>query len=363
MSVYKDKNGSYYIKHDRTTKRGFKTKKEALLYEARMMTDKIDDSNCFSISMYELIDDFIIFNQKHLAFTSYDKLSRTLNKYIKPNVSNSKINKIKEVSCRRFYEYIDTLNFSSNHKNYIFNTYKRLFEHAIKFYGLKSNPAKLFSPFTCTREEKIKKKNKDFNVWSDDEFSLFIAKVDDLTYKALFFTLYYTGLRIGEALALKWTDFEGNYLDINKTIPKLKKDNSFIIKEPKNISSIRKISLTSSLISCLNYLKLSEKKKKNFKDDWFIFGGIVPLSRSTITRVKDKAIRDSGVKRITIHEFRHSHASNLIADGVNIVSVSRRLGHSSVEMTLDVYTHLMSKTDDDMIQKIEKSSQNVLTKF
>ena len=92
-----------------------------------------------------------------------------------------------------------------------------------------------------------------------------------------------------------------------------------------------------------------------------MFGGEKPLSRTNITRRKDNAVKESGVKRITIHQFRHSHATNLINDGVNVVAVSRRLGHSDVSMTLKVYTHLFQKVDVELVENLEKSSHDLLT--
>ena len=91
-----------------------------------------------------------------------------------------------------------------------------------------------------------------------------------------------------------------------------------------------------------------------------MFGRDKPVSRTQITRVKDKAVDLSCVKPITIHQFRHSHASILINGGMNIVAVSRRLGHSDVEMTLKVYTHLFKNKDTEIIDFLEKSSPNLL---
>ena len=91
-----------------------------------------------------------------------------------------------------------------------------------------------------------------------------------------------------------------------------------------------------------------------------MFGRDKPVSRTQITRVKDKAVDLSGVKPITIHQFRHSHASILINGGMNIVAVSRRLGHSDVEMTLKVYTHLFKNKDTEITDFLEKSSPNLL---
>ena len=94
--------------------------------------------------------------------------------------------------------------------------------------------------------------------------------------------------------------------------------------------------------------------KPDFSDSWFIFGGDSPLAENSITRHKDKAVKLSGVRRIRLHDFRHSHASNLIADGVNIVAVSKRLGHKDISITLNTYNHLFEKNNEELIKKTGK---------
>ena len=91
-----------------------------------------------------------------------------------------------------------------------------------------------------------------------------------------------------------------------------------------------------------------------------MFGGIRPLAETTVQKRKKTAIQKSGVKEIRIHDFRHSHASLLLNNGVNVLAVSKRLGHSNVNMTMRVYAHLMEKTDESMMEFLNKSSQNLL---
>lgn len=107
---------------------------------------------------------------------------------------------------------------------------------------------------------------------------------------------------------------------------------------------------------------MEEMKSPDFKSDWFIFNREKPLSQSHIDRVKDRAIAEANIKRIRIHDFRHSHASHLISEGISIVAVSRRLGHSNIDMTLRVYTHLLEKNDEQLINFIEESSHAYLKK-
>lgn len=167
-------------------------------------------------------------------------------------------------------------------------------------------------------------------------------------------------MRLGEIQALQWKDFKNGKLSITKSLTPKTNKGAYEIKEPKTISSIRTISLGNNLTSYLEKCKDSVKKTPGFNDDWFIYGNINPLPSTTITRNKDKAIQKAGVKRITIHGFRHSHASNLIASGMNIVAVSKRLGHENVEITLKVYTHLLKENEDEIINYINNSSHCIL---
>lgn len=125
----------------------------------------------------------------------------------------------------------------------------------------------------------------------------------------------------------------------------------------KNVqfASIRDISLGNELSIYLLNFKRQESLVSGFNDNWFILGRNKPLPQTSIDRIKNQAIKISGVKKIKIHDFRHSHASYLIANGMNIVAVSKRLGHSDVNMTLKVYTHLFKKNDDEITEFLDKS--------
>ena len=118
------------------------------------------------------------------------------------------------------------------------------------------------------------------------------------------------------------------------------------IKPPKNSSSIRTITLDSRLVEDLQPLLDIEGP--------FLFGGETSLSISEIQRQFTKAVKKSGIPHIRIHDLRHSHATLLINNGVNIVAVSKRLGHASIEQTLKTYTHLLQSTDAQMMGEIEQ---------
>ncbi|MCR0613027.1 site-specific integrase [[Clostridium] innocuum] len=366
MSIHKAKNGTWYVKYHNKTKRGFTTKKDAQQYEAKMKLSIINTSDCNNVFFSDVANDYLDnllqrYHSKSISYGTYAKGRHAVQEMIIPNIANKKIASISELDCRKFYEIIGSTNYSTIYKNHILNVYKAIFKHAVTYFGLNHNPSHVIVPLKKTFDEKIKHKAKESNIWTPEEFEKFIACVHENIYKQLFTTLYFTGLRIGEALALKWSDYDGKFLHITKSYTRKTDKGKFEIKDTKNISSVRNIDLGINMSEYLNGFMVSEMSIPGFSRDWYIFGRTEPLAQTSIDRIKDKAIKQAQVKRIRIHDFRHSHASNLIANDINIVAVSKRLGHSNIDMTLNVYTHLLDKNEIELTEFVDKSSQNLLT--
>lgn len=362
MPIYRDKKTStYYVKYriggKSTTKRGFKLKSDAQKYEIKV---KLDQEKTADIYFHDVAYEYLEYVKNNSAYGTYTKTKRFIDVFILPNIENKKIEKIKDIDCLKFRETVNKLDYSSEYKNAMLGIFKRIFKFASQYYELKYNPASKISRIKQSTKEKLEKRNKQMNIWTNEEFEQFINCVDSKVYKCLFITLYYTGMRRGECLALTWNDFYDSKINVSKSMTRKTDHTNYEIKEPKSISSIREINLNKSLNEYLLQFKEEEMKIKGFNNDWFIFGRKIPLAENTITRVKDRAIKKAGVKRIRLHDFRHSHASNLIANGVSIVAVSKRLGHSDINMTLSIYTHLLQKSDDELTENIERCSQNVL---
>ena len=362
MSVLKDKNnGTYYVKYWKNgksaTKRGFRTKAEADYYESKIKNAEID--TCF-IRFDDLVREYREYYKSKVAYATYKRTGIFWDTYILPHIPNKSINQITSLDCLRFWQYVDSLDKTSMYKNDIIGTLKGAFKYAMKFYQLQSDPTSALDRYKKTREEKLQRQRKDMNVWTVDEFKQFIKCVHDEKYKLLFKTLYLTGMRKGECLSLYWEDLKNHKISVNKSLSRKAEDGSYEVKEPKTVSSIRDITINDTLYKELLAYKEKRKKIPGFNEKWFIFGDINPLAENTVTRYKDRACAESGVKNIGIHALRHSHASNLIMDGVNIVAVSKRLGHTDVSMTLENYTHLINKEDDKLMSDIERMNKDIL---
>lgn len=172
-----------------------------------------------------------------------------------------------------------------------------------------------------------------------------------------FMTLYYSGARVGEVLALKEDDidFTEGTLSICKSLTRKTLDGTpYKITTPKNKSSLRNISLPKVL---LNQLKqyLAWKRARGVGAE-FLFGGDAPLASFSYSRMLKNYAIVADLPKIRIHDFRHSHASLLINLGANVALVSRRLGHSNTQQTLNTYSHMFPNSDREIIRILDKNA-------
>lgn len=180
--------------------------------------------------------------------------------------------------------------------------------------------------------------------------------MDDEYWRDVFQFLYETGLREGELFALTWENifFQERKIRIRQSIsPKcIEKTIGYRIKAPKNQRSYRELDMQQSLYHILIKRLNHEKNKDGFNKSYFVFGDIKPLAQSTLARNLDYYIKLSGVKRITPHGFRHSHASLLIHNKIDDSLIAERLGHT-VEELRRTYSHIYEKERGDMKTKLD----------
>ena len=285
---------------------------------------------------------------------SYRSVVSRFNNYILPYFKDYRLNKITHSVYIKWQRIIEEKGFKHKYNSSLHSAMVTILNYAMKFYGLKQNIASMTGNF---KRKTDLKKNVDF--WTYEEYQTFISVVDDQVYKTFFETLYYTGLRQGECLALTWDDFINDTLDIHKTISKEKKDGKYIVNTPKTLRSIRKVKIDKDLVLQLQELKKFYQSCVGFEDNWYIFGGIHPLAPTTIGRKKDKYCALANVKKIRIHDFRHSHASLLLSKNVPIIVISERLGHSDINMTLNTYSHMIPNDEDKAINILNQIKQNL----
>ncbi|MFV0556425.1 MAG: site-specific integrase [Lactovum sp.] len=198
--------------------------------------------------------------------------------------------------------------------------------------------------------------NKEMNIWTKDEFSEVIRKIDKENYFehhkfVTLWLLFMTGIRSGEAFALQWSDvdLESYQLTINKTLVyKTKKNYRF--SSPKIKASIRSVILDKKTVEILNeWFEI----QKNYTDTKFVLShNGYPPNREEVRYAISKYAKAGNVHRIRIHDLRHSHASLLISLGENPLIIKERLGHCDVKTTLGTYGHLYPDAHNSVADKL-----------
>ncbi len=264
---------------------------------------------------------------------------------------------IEEITSQNILErenFILEKEFANNQNKNLYYILSGFFEYCKKFYGFEKT---IISNVGCFRKKYEKSK---YDFYTLKEFKTFIKYVDEEIYKQFFNLLFFTGVRSGEALALKFSDLKDNYIIITKT---MESHGKRAITTPKTFSSIRNVVIDKQLKKDLLKLKDLYKEKYSFNDDFYIFGGNKPLSPSTINRRKEQACKKANIRPITLHQFRHSHTTLLQRKGIVINEISRRLGHSKVSTTLDIYSHTDLTQEKRVFNTLNSLRFNFFTLF
>lgn len=303
--------------------------------------------------MNKTINEVYIDYYKYLKLNYKETTTRLIDfkfkNYILPFLGNLNINDISTTNYLDFQLYLKKFNYSNSFYEQIHSMCKKFFEYLSTQFEINNIASKI----------DIKRANNSYNssqtkgTFSIKEYKKFINSVDNKVYHALFNVLFYCGLRKGEALALKITDFKNDCLYINHTITTERFNGERLITTPKTKKSNRIIRLDYFTRRELKRLiKYYSMKYNNFNNNFFLFGGDKPIACTTLERKKNEYCKKAGVKQIRIHDFRHSHATMLYNKRIKIKLIQERLGHSDISTTLNTYVHTNKKQEKRLTNKI-----------
>ena len=285
------------------------------------------------VSFEEAYEEFKIYAKKRHKKQSFECLHYNFNANILSYFKDYDLFKITIDDILKWQDFIYSKKFCNNHNKNLYGMLKSFFRFCHSYYNLNITFLSEILPF----KERIEYKKVDF--YTLDEFRQFIKgfEKDELVYKLFFEFMFFVGTRPGETMALKFSDIKDDIVIINKTIDEHGKRE---IGTPKTLSSNRTVRIDNKLKRHIIELeKYYVLKYGTFTFDYFVFGGSKPLAPTTINRYKKKACSKAKIRPITLHQFRHSHATLLFNNGIVLHEISKRLGHSKTSTTLDIYTH------------------------
>lgn len=352
MPVFKDeKRGTWYVmawyrdwtgERKQKCKRGFPTKREAQDWERSFQMQTAADMDMTFEAFVELYTKDV---KPWLKENTWLTKENIIQKKILPYFGKRKISEIttKDVIAwqNELLAYRDEQRkpYSQTYLKTLHNQLSAIFNHAVRFYELRSNPAaKAGNMGTEERKEML--------FWTKAEYQRFAEAMMDkpLSFYA-FEMLYWCGIREGELLALTPADFdfEKHTVTINKSYQRLNKQD--VITTPKTPKSNRVIQMPQFLCDEIqDYLK----QLYGVEPDSRIF----TVTKSYLHHEMDRGAKEAGVKRIRIHDLRHSHISLLIDMGFSAVAIADRVGHESIEITYR-YAHLFPSKQTEMADKLD----------
>lgn len=346
----KSKNGVQY------NSKKFMTKEECSKAESKFILKNDNSIN----KRFDLVaEEYFESLKKYRKESTIETYIQAYNKHIYPYFKSSYINQVNNQDIRNWSENVLKNDFNPRYLNKIFYILKAIFDYGVKFYDLEHNPVVYVGKFENKKE--VVKDEEKLRYITKEEFDTFISVVDDPLWHSFFVTLYYTGARKGELMALNWNDidFNKNEISINKTLfTKLK--SGATITPTKNYLN-RKIKMSKTLKEELITHFNNQKTYTDFSMNWFVFGGPVYLKPTTIDRYKKLYFEKSGVHEITIHEFRHSHVSLLINEYLKsgqtdtakfYVMMSNRMGHT-IGVMQKTYQHLFPSVQDEIVDLLD----------
>ncbi|MBM6540596.1 tyrosine-type recombinase/integrase [Streptococcus dysgalactiae subsp. equisimilis] len=375
MAIRKAKNGGWIVdvsngvdpitlNQRRIVRKGFKTKKEAIEAEQYIrgveLKSKISNGRITIDMLYQLLKQEDVINHRKQSYinTQDNNYNRHIKDYFLKVIDVSRLD---YDDIYKFREYLrNTTAQNSNEPlnpntiNKIMVLLKKILDIGIKKGYYTNNPVKMLKKLPIAKAQ--------LNYWSIEEFKEFLNLFEpgEYNYQLFFTCLFFTGMRLGEALALTWNDIEftTQTIHITKSIY-ISKDISYL-STTKTKAGMRRITIHKKLNDELKEWKKTQYKLLNN----FIIGDInelqifqnspMGITKNATEKLYKKILkRDPNIKRIRIHDFRHSHASLLINQGEDYLVVKERLGHASITTTIDTYSHLYPSKQKSLADKLD----------
>lgn len=331
---YKDWTG----KTRKSTKRGFKTKRDAedwlrsfLLKQDHSMDMKFADFiNLYFEDMEHRLREHTMINKRNIA----------KNKLI-PYFGEKRINEISVADVRAWQNSLIQAGHSPTYLRCINNQLSAIFNYGMRYYDLSMNP--------CRKAGSMgKNKADEMQIWTKEEFERFADSIMDKRLSWLGFQiLFWTGMRVGELLALTFADvnLETRVITINKSYQRLRGRD--VITAPKTPKSVRNVNIPGFLAEDIEDYRDSLYDPQ--PDD-----RLLPTTKALLDKEIRRGVKLSGVKKIRIHDLRHSHASLLIELGFSPKEIAERLGHENIETTLNTYSHLYPNKQERLADRLEQ---------
>lgn len=334
------------------------TKKDAQKYLTAKQREK--DLGVFvePASMY--LDEFLdkwLFEVAHnkVGERTLDGYKSLLNCHVREKLGQKKLSEIQGYEIQKLYNDLKKKKFSPKTIRHVHNVLSSALKQAVKWKMLIQNP--------CDICELPRMEKPEMKYFTPEETTLFLETAKTDKYFSIFLVAIETGMRPEEYLGLQWKDIDlsNNVITVRRALV-LRKGGGFVFTQPKTKKSRRSIPISNAVVNALKSHRrkqLEERLKlgKKYKNFDLVFASDIgtPLQHQNLTRRHFKPIRDKAkLPKIRLYDLRHTTATLLLSAGENPKVVSERLGHASIVLTLDTYSHVLPTMQKEATNKLEK---------
>jgi integrase len=290
-----------------------------------------------------------------LAPRTAEGYEHIVRRHLIPALGNTSLAKLKPEHLQKYYAQKLSENLSAQTIRHHHTTMHKALQTAFEWGLLSRNPADAVRPPLNQRVE--------MQTWNEDEIGRFLDIARNSPYYALFYTALFTGLRRSELLALRWLDVDLILcqIHVSRSLHVLK-GGKIVIRSPKTAKGRRMVALSPSTALVLSELKEGQKLERAMqgiplKDDELVFSWSDgnPMLPNSITHAWIRLVRKAGIKAIRLHDARHTHASLMLKQGAHPKVVQERLGHASIQVTLDTYSHVAPGLQDTAARRFDEA--------
>lgn len=293
--------------------------------------------------------------------TTYDNYSSLIKKHIKPELEHIKLDRLSPMHLQEFYnkKLISGRadgkpgGLSAKTVREFHSLLHKALDQAVKWQVITRNVTEAVSP-----PRKVKKQ---VNIWTKEEVKGFLEFIREERLYALYYLALNTGMRRGELIGLRWADvrLDDGYIAVRQNL--VKTNSGIMMQEPKTANSRRNISISPKTVEVLKKHKETqgfekEKHEGDYNDHGLVFCRLIglPLYPDGVSDQFNRLVKNSKIASITFHDLRHTHATLLLMAGIHPKIVSERLGHYSVSLTLDLYSHVIPGMDKEAAARLDE---------
>lgn len=302
-----------------------------------------------SMTVEELFEQYIASCSHDIRASTLDKRIRILKLHVLPKLGKTKLSRLTVAVLQAWRDDLAQTELKTVTLNNIYRELNAMLNFAERVELVPKNLLKKVKNF---RDPYFEAEPEKLHYYTVEQWRLFeatliadAAEQSDWRYYVLFSVLFYSGTRKGEAYALKWSDIDGSVMHVRRSVTNKVKGG---IQEtpPKNKSSYRDIIMPDKLAAVLADEKARQMNDPKFTEDYRVCGGAKIIGDSSCGSKGFEIAGRAGLPHIRLHDFRHTHATLLINEGINVQEIARRLGHSNVQQTLKTYAHLYPREEE-----------------